>query len=111
MNFKIGQKVVCVKTHSKGLVKKGQIYTILEVYVCPSCGLIHFDVGIDGSYIDNWKCTPCGYVIKTDKWYMCYRLFRPLETTKQVSYQEIIQKFPSPIERPDILEPAKIKLL
>ena len=46
-NWRIGQDIVCVKTHPKGVVKEGELYTIkaLRTTTC-KCSEVEIDVGV-----------------------------------------------------------------
>lgn len=46
MNWYIGQEIVCIKTHSEGLVKKNETYIIQSLKKCCS---INIDVGVRNS--------------------------------------------------------------
>jgi hypothetical protein len=35
--FEVGQKVVCIKNHSQGVVTEGKIYTIFGLKPCTNC--------------------------------------------------------------------------
>ena len=98
MNFKVGQKVVCVKDHSMGIVKKGQIFTVLDTEnCCVQC--IDVGVDIDSKYIGT-RCRFCGHL--SFKNMLFSRLFRPLQT--DTCHDEILEKFKSPEEQPDIVQ-------
>ena len=85
MNWHIGQEIVCIKTHSKGVVKRGKIYTIkgLKESAC-KCQEIEIDVGIlfdrtiynGPSYclICNWR----GNTVE-EAWWLSETIFAPLE--------------------------------
>ena len=50
--FKVGQRVVCVKSiyssiHNTG-IKEGNVYTITGVYICPKCGNVDVSWGAVG---------------------------------------------------------------
>lgn len=79
--WKIGQEIVCIKTHSKGVVKRGQIYTIqaLRKSIC-NCYSIIIDVGINNSHIGG-ICRTCGKtaVLDDNIWWFSEKLFAPLE--------------------------------
>ncbi len=77
--FKIGQKVVCVKTHSQGLVKKGKNY-IVKSNSCP-CNCIAIDVGaIVSGTSDLNECYNCKLVYPHDnRQFICESLFAPLK--------------------------------
>ena len=98
MNFKVGQKVVCVKDHSMGIVKKGQIFKVWDTeYCCMPC----IDIGIDiNSEVLGTKCKYCGHI--SFKNMLDSRLFAPLKT--DTCHNEILEKFKSPEEQPDIIQ-------
>lgn len=80
--FRIGQKVVCVKTHSENLVIKGKIYTVLNTN-CP-CNCNAVDVGIvdDSPYgiFKAVKCYQCNSIYSYGKiWWISSKLFAPLQ--------------------------------
>lgn len=43
--FAIGQKVVCIKSHTQGLVRKGNTYVVQDIHVMP-CGCWNVNVGV-----------------------------------------------------------------
>lgn len=109
--MKTGERVVCVETkgnvygHS---VKKGQIYTINNVWTCPSCGKFKLDVGLYHNMSGrNGGCVKCSLdgpdisVIWCDS-----RLFRPIQYNS--AHSELVQKAVT-IEKSDIpiKEPQK----
>jgi hypothetical protein len=62
MKFKIGQKVAANQTshnaHGVG-VKKGEIFTIKDIFICPSCKNEYYNVGLprtSGVFV----CGVCG---------------------------------------------------
>lgn len=72
--FKINQKVVCVKSHSEGAVKKGLNYTV-RGHSC--CGGV--DVGVNQGYMSN-ACPDCKKRTGWHKcWYISENLFAPLK--------------------------------
>jgi len=77
----IGQEIVCIKTHSKNKIKRGQIFIIkgLRKSEC-KCNEIEIDVGIptEGGYC---KCLRCGYKAKhrVSAWWFSETNFAPLE--------------------------------
>lgn len=86
----IGQKVVCIKTHSLGVVQKGQTHTIqgIRKHDC-GCSVITLNVGIvnpnHSSTAKMVRCPVCKHVFLKEPshywWWIDERLFRPLETT------------------------------
>ena len=102
MNFNIGQRVVCVNANSP-FTKKDEIYVVSQIGNCPKCKRALIDLGF---YTKRETCAYCKTVISKDIQWFAPIDFRPLEY--ETCHAEIIQKFESPIERPDILEPKKI---
>lgn len=77
MNFKIGQEVVCIKSHSQGAVKEGEIYTIEDLNLCPKCKELDLHVGIyNTSFLV--ECT-CGHLDDTVISWLHHSLFKPLD--------------------------------
>ena len=62
--FKIGQSVVCVRTHSQKVVIEGQIYKVEGNKVCECCGLALVNVGIR-SNSPTFRCK-CSYTTPTE---------------------------------------------
>lgn len=82
MNWYINQDIVCIKTHSKGYVKEGRVYTIKGLKRC-KCGVVNIDIGVSNG-VGNIQCTPCGNWFKTlGEFYFSEHLFAPLEYDKQ----------------------------
>lgn len=83
MHFDIGMRVVCVKDHSKGIVRQGQIFTIWGIDSC-RCGMILLDIGI--RMANSRRVCSCGHeasvgnIIDLDA-----RLFAPLQQTPEIS--------------------------
>ena len=78
----IGQEIVCVKTHSRGIVKSGEIYKIvgLTISKCKCNNLTLINVGINAT--SNFgSCGFCNtrYVKESDAWWLNEILFAPLE--------------------------------
>ena len=45
-NWYVGQDIVCIKSHSKGIVKNGEVYTI-QALMKPCCS-VQIDIGARG---------------------------------------------------------------
>lgn len=84
-NFKIGQKVVCIKDHSQGAVKRGFVYTILNFNTC-GCGLT-FDVGLTHNAS---ICFDCGTFIGK-VWWIHHSLFSILQNQYQFVSSEVVK--------------------
>lgn len=59
--FHVGQNVVCVKTHSWGLVVEERMYTVTGVGCC-LCGLWWVSVGVTNPLFFGMKCD-CNIII------------------------------------------------
>lgn len=83
MNFHVGQKVVCIKSHSQGVVKEGITYTIKGIRINCKCSSFVFDVGIVSSRTGGF-CLSCGSVtpLQHGIWWISNTLFAPLDTMK-----------------------------
>ena len=98
-NWYIGQDIVCIKTHSEGVVKGGEIFHIksLKIGFC-KCVDVLIDVGQYASNIIV-ECSDCNITIKaTDniRW-LADDLFAPLDTLTDIS--EIEEILNQPIEQ------------
>jgi hypothetical protein len=86
MNWYIGQEIICVKTHSKGIVKKGQTFVIKSLKKCPcKCADVLIDVGTNsgndpqvGTLVECRVCRT-EYFKDTAIWWLHPCLFAPLE--------------------------------
>lgn len=100
--MKVGDRVCCVKTHSQGVVKKGQVFTILNINNL-ECGCIQLDVGIIGDSIHG-RCR-CGvvYIKEYSIWWLNSSRFAPIqyESAHAALLNEIAD---NPKERIDIKE-------
>lgn len=78
MNFYIGQKVVCVKTHSEGRTVAGRIYTVVGFACCPACGLPCLDLNIPNSRGRRGTVCLCGGRVHDSRAVDGASRFRPL---------------------------------
>jgi len=96
-NWKIGQDIVCIKTHEQGVIKEGEVFTIkgIRTDFC-SCSFIHFNVGI-GTTNKREVCTFCGFhAVATNIYWLSETRFAPLDTLTDIS--EIEEILSQPIE-------------
>lgn len=84
--FRIGQRVVCVKNHSKGLVKAGQQYTVNGVNFC--CKPL-VDVGVF-TFGKAMNC--CGKRMEGNINWFSTSLFAPIEEISETTYDEVMEK-------------------
>ena len=99
MNFKVGQKVVCIKNHRANLVRRGEIYTVLRIDRCCK-QIINTGVPLRPGILHS-KCPDCD-TIHYHEMMFAARLFAPIKS--DTCHNEIIEKFKSPEEQPDIIQ-------
>lgn len=75
--FYVGQKVVCIQSHSRGHFKKGDVFTVKSV-LKPCCNWT-IDIGFRSSY-DLMRCS-CLNTYPYNGHYLA-AAFRPLEELK-----------------------------
>jgi len=81
MNWYIGQKIVCVKSHQQGWFKEGEIFTINGLRKCLcKCNTLDIDIGmIDNSgYAECYTCKSSYYDNSVLGWFNETR-FAPLD--------------------------------
>lgn len=96
-NFRVGQRVICIKSHSMGIFKKGQIFVVASINNTPCCNALGLDVSIHTNH-ENIICT-CGAEYKNDNHWGA-ELFRPIDELSNITYDEVMQWIESgqPIE-------------
>jgi hypothetical protein len=98
--FKVGGKVICVKDHSQGWVKKGQVYECKDMR--PSqceCNDLELDVGLTkpGGYLKGYaQCIDCHtvFIDQTKAGWFSSSLFLPLDDFKEVTFEKIKEHVP-----------------
>ena len=94
-NFYIGQDIVCIKTHSQGLVKEGDIFTVkgVKASFC-KCKIVILNVGLLSKSIYA-HCAVCECEIESDMYHwFSESLFAPLDTLTDISEIEEILNEP-----------------
>lgn len=91
-NWHIGQDIVCINTHSGGIVKEGELFTIkgLRESFC-SCDNVEINIGFSSSCSIE-RCLPCNTIVgKTDDiFWFSESLFAPIDTLTDISEIEEI---------------------
>ena len=80
-DFYVGQEVVCIKSHSQGVVIKDTVYTIKKIKESPcNCrGMLWVDVGIPSPNYFS-RCTRCNRRHPASGiWWLNSALFTPLD--------------------------------
>lgn len=94
--FKVGGTVICVKDHSRGVVKKNTIHTVHGLRDAPcKCGLMEINIGITSTNISH-HCAKCGQTKQAVNGYywLSERLFLPLDDFKEVTFTELKTEMP-----------------
>jgi hypothetical protein len=86
--FNIGQKIICVKTHSQNIVVRGQEYVVVDIDTC-RCGNILIDVGLSSDR-EKMGCVDCAAIWKDNAWWLSARLFAPIEEKSETNFNEIM---------------------
>ena len=94
IDYRAGDEIICIKDHSQGIVKKGQIYTA-EHLQRMDCGCIYLvDIGLKSDRPFT-MCAVCETKHdKTDNiWWIDARLFRRLLThSEEADLKEVLEE-------------------
>lgn len=79
--MKPGDKVLCIKDHSAGLVKKGSVYTINSILSCLKCRALFYELcEVDTTpQYKGTKCVACLIKVSVGALVFASFLFVPLE--------------------------------
>lgn len=79
MNFEVGKKVICVKAHSQGVVKRGQVFELLGIKkgYC-ICNNYVLDVGILNKWVFG-GCRKCEIIEPCSIHWLSSVLFAPYD--------------------------------
>lgn len=90
--FEIGQKVVCVKTHSQGIVKEGELYTVQGMKTNPCCEDLVLDIGLFAK--SNMSMCCCGHRERNSDgiYWLSQKLFRPLDDLFNEEIEELMNE-------------------
>jgi hypothetical protein len=96
--FEVGQKIVCVKTHSQDVVKEGEVYPLKNIHFSPCCNHLLLDVGIKIGFGAKLRCD-CGllYNSKTNILWLGAVLFRPLDDMYNEEIEELTEVLSEPV--------------
>jgi len=84
IDYRAGDEIICIRDHSQGIVKKGQVYTAQHLQRM-DCGCIHLvDVGLKSDRPFT-MCAVCEtrHEKTDDIWWVDARLFRRLLTKSE----------------------------
>lgn len=96
MNWYIGQEIVCIKTHSRGAIVKGKVYTIQGLK--QGCCSVFIHVGVfakltHGKFGFKTLCSLCGKLTDDGAdptYWFSETLFAPIEYDSQ-AIEELLQ--------------------
>jgi len=95
-NFKVGERVVAVRTHSQRCFVKGQLFTVLGVKTIPCCKYLVVDVGLRINH-PLIECHICGSLCSNDNMFY-HKNFKPLSdylsSLSETELNEIEKTFP-----------------
>ena len=96
--YEIRQQVVCVKTHSMGAVKEGDIKQIKSIMI-GCCGDLVLDVGVSNRRVSDiplgaacWCCNSKHTLIEDGIWWISATLFRPLDDLYNTEIEELMNE-------------------
>lgn len=82
-------ELLCIKTHSQGVVKAGEVWPELGRKRNPCCGYLTYDVGLKSQKIQS-KCGGCGtiYINPYDIRWIGSKLLIPIGTQDELEQYE-----------------------
>jgi len=99
-HFEVGKKVICIKDHSQGAVKKGQVFELLAMSRAKCKCTLRLDVGI--SIPSNMKqlsrCYECNWREPNHGvWWLDACIFAPYDTTtSEHTIESLLEQIDSP---------------
>lgn len=90
--FKIGQKVVAIRDHSKRLYIKGKTYTIETLWSCQNCFVEGVSLSEVGGTVKS-RCVGCG-AISIDRLTFFESSFAPLQSTSDACQYKLKVSIP-----------------
>lgn len=91
MPFYPGQRVVCIRDHSQGIIKKGEVYTVLEIF--KSCCFWSIDIGVVNSFGTNVGCPLCNHEFPSLNHLFAHVLFAAVEDHfKAITYSKVLEQ-------------------
>ena len=90
ITFKVGDEIICIKDHSRKLVRNGEVFTVKGFTRNPCCGSTIVDVGISDStpHTTCYSCL-CDYEKpKGGYWFAAY-IFRKIEKSSSTAKNEL----------------------
>jgi hypothetical protein len=88
--FKVGDEIICIKDHSRKLVRNGEVFTVKGFTRNPCCGSTIVDVGISDS-TPHTTCYTCQCDYKKPNggyWFAAY-LFRKIEESSSTAKDKL----------------------
>lgn len=93
--FEVGKKVICIKTHTQGVVKAGQVFDLMGIRKSDcKCSSIQLDIGLKNPYqVGQRVLCQCGIVcIETRIYWLGSTLFAPYDDSlSSITADELIE--------------------
>ena len=104
--FEVGKKVICIRSHRDGVVKRGEIYELLAIkkYGCKICNTLVVDVGFKDDSVEIGKQAVCfhhgyagGKLIADGIWWLSTCLFAPYDDSlSETTVDELLETISEP---------------
>lgn len=90
--FATGQRVVCIKAHSQGILEVGKEYIVLDCIIECKCGW-SVNVGIISEYgKQTVGCHDCYAELNSDGFHRCHSsLFAPIKYTR-ITFEKVYEQ-------------------
>jgi hypothetical protein len=82
--WKVGKKIICIKSHSQGIIKEGNTFILRGIYenIC-KCKILKFDIGLKTDKFISF-CPICQNKCMNEEhfrniWLFNENLFKPLD--------------------------------
>lgn len=103
--MKIGDEVICIKSHPEGVTKQGKHYFIKEIIAC-SCGnpILYFghSAKLYSPQAYGTRCSKCGDRTTDGKWWQGMERFRKIERFTNALTKELADDFIEKDGQPEI---------
>jgi hypothetical protein len=102
----IGKKIICIKSHSQGVFKENDVFTLKGIYkdIC-KCPLLKFDIGFKTDKFIGY-CPSCKEKNINEEhyrgiWLFNENLFKPLDETYA---EEVLENIMENIKKEELCE-------
>lgn len=98
--FKVGDEIICIKDHSRKIVRNGDVFTVKGFTRNPCCGSTIVDVGIKDA-MPNTTCYTClcDYQKPNGGYWLAAYLFRKFEKRRKPKKNSLTDEMIERIEQ------------